>query len=66
LSYYEQVAEKKELVVLTQAVMKNELEKYRKNEVGHLHGRLAHEGKYQEAEYMHLNSGENELRAKKK
>jgi len=53
-------------VVLTRAVMKNELEKCEKNEVEHLHGRLAHKGKYREAEYMHLNFEENELLAKKK
>ena len=66
MSYYEWVAKKKELVVLMQVMIKNELEKYRKNEVEHLRERLVHERKYHEAEYMHVNLEENELLAKKR
>ena len=66
LSYYEQVAEKKVLGVLTPAMTKNELEKHEENEAEHLDRKLVHERKYWEAEYMHLNFGENELLAKKK
>jgi hypothetical protein len=65
LSYCEQVEAKKEPEVLTQAVTKNELGKFEKNEAERRRERLVHERKYHEAEYMRVNLGENELQAKK-
>ena len=63
--YHSPVEVKKEPEVLTQAVMKNESGKFEKNGAEHLRERLVHKRKYHEAEYMHVNLGENELRAKK-
>ena len=66
MSYYEQVAEKREPVVQIQAVIKDESKKREENEAEHLDEKLVREEKYQDAEYMHLNFVENELLAKKK